>query len=407
VPSERDEFGGGTAQLKYRRNNELRAEIVRAVGGDYSRYETAEATCGLCKADLVRIADTVTSRDEPSELTLRELYDALDAAVPGMDHSHNAGNSWGISREDLKALHRAVHDESQLVTDGGSDVCKDGTDRSAINAGLVSGGEDSTVSAKVADDSVGLDLLVYLDTGTGLTENREYIESLADRLGLQLWTLRTHESYEEKVREHGFPGPSRHGMMYTSLKERQLDKLATVCSGFGNAANLHLWTGVRSSESERRMAHVEPVQEADRWTWHAPIHDWSKQKCREYIEKNDLPENPIWDELGRSGDCFCGCFGNPTEKIDLLAGGYESHAEWIETLEETAREVLDIPDERSVWGWAALSESEQRAVAAELDPAQMPLCSGCGYDFSVVTDGGNSRSVDTGTDYSGGEQDAE
>jgi hypothetical protein len=117
----------GTAQLKYRRNNDLRAEIVRAVGGDPSRYETAESTCGLCKADLVRIADTVTSRDEPSELTLRELYDTLDAAVSGMDHSHNAGNTWGIRREDLKALHRTVHDESQLVTDGGQ--CTDGTER--------------------------------------------------------------------------------------------------------------------------------------------------------------------------------------------------------------------------------------------------------------------------------------
>lgn len=120
---------GTTVQLKYRRNNELRAEIVREVGGDPSRYETGGASCGLCKADLVRIAETVTSHDEPSELTLRGLYNTLDAAVDGMNHSHNAGNTWGIERENLKALHRAVHDESQLVTDGGGNVSRAGTER--------------------------------------------------------------------------------------------------------------------------------------------------------------------------------------------------------------------------------------------------------------------------------------
>ena len=119
-------------QLTYLRNNDLRAEIVRAVGGNPGPYETAETSYCLRKADLVRVAETLTSYDEPSELTLRELYDTLDAAVPGMDHPHNAGNTWGITREDLKALHRAVHDESQLVTDGGSDVCSDGTDREKV-----------------------------------------------------------------------------------------------------------------------------------------------------------------------------------------------------------------------------------------------------------------------------------
>lgn len=271
-------------------------------------------------------------------------------------------------------------------------------ERSAVNVGLISGGMDSAVSASVSEEQVGLDLLVYLDTGTGLDENREYIEELADHLGLQLWTLRTGEQYEEKVREHGFPGPSRHGIMYRSLKERQLDKLATIVNGRGNAANLHLWTGVRQRESDRRMANVEPVQEADRWTWHAPIYDWTKAKCKIHIEENGIPENPIWKALGRSGDCFCGCFGNPAEKIDLRAAGYEDHAEWIETLEETAREVLDIPDERTVWGWGALSESEQRAVAAELDPSQMPLCAHCGPGLVPAADGGNSRSLDTGAD---------
>jgi 3'-phosphoadenosine 5'-phosphosulfate sulfotransferase (PAPS reductase)/FAD synthetase len=247
------------------------------------------------------------------------------------------------------------------------------SDRAAINVGLVSGGMDSTVSAAVADEKIGLDMLVYLDTGTGLTENREYIETLADHLELQLWTLRTSESYEDRVEENGFPGPSRHSIMYRSLKERQIGKLATICNGSGNSSNLHLWTGVRSAESERRMRNVENEAEGPRWMWHAPIHDWTKDDCRDYIDDHDLPRNDLWGTLGRSGDCFCGCFGNPEEKLDLRAAGCEGHAEWIESLEDS----VETGDETECWAWGAMSDTERRA--ARVDESQMTLCSKCEY----------------------------
>jgi len=53
---------------------------------------------------------------------------------------------------------------------------------------------------------------------------------------------------------------------------------------------------VRRQESERRMANVTPEQDGPRWTWHAPIHDWSKQDCREYVDRFDLPQNDLWDD---------------------------------------------------------------------------------------------------------------
>lgn len=254
------------------------------------------------------------------------------------------------------------------------------TGRDTVQVGLVSGGMDSTVAVAVADEQADLDLLAYLDTGTGLRENREYIEELADHLGLQFWSIRTKERYEEKVKEHGFPGPSRHGMMYTSLKERQIQKLAT----FTGDKTLVCWTGVRSDESERRMRNVEGVKEARRWWWVAPIHDWSKQDCREFLEENDLPRNPLWSTLGRSGDCFCGCFGTPEEKLDLRAAGCDYHAEWIEDLERD----VETGDEREVWAWGALSETETRALRAEKDDSQMLLCSSCA---PIETDGGHDE----------------
>ena len=243
---------------------------------------------------------------------------------------------------------------------------------------LVSGGMDSAVAAHVSVRWGPCDLLVYLDTGTGLDANREYVEEFAETLGVQLWTLRTHESYEDRVTDDGFPGPAEHGRMYRKLKERQIGRLATFSGGRGNTSDLHLWTGVRRQESKRRMANVTPEQDGPRWTWHAPIHDWSKADCREYIDRFDMPKNDLWDDLGRSGDCFCGCFGSPEEKIDLEAAGHADHADWLRNLERST----DAEDERGRWAWGALTDAEARAE--RIDGSQMTLCSTCG----AVPDGG-------------------
>lgn len=240
---------------------------------------------------------------------------------------------------------------------------------------LVSGGMDSAVAAHVAVRWGPADLLVYLDTGTGLDENREYLERYAEQLGVQLWTLRTNESYDDRVRADGFPGPSRHGIMYRSLKERQLARLATLAGGRGTRSDLHFWTGVRSDESDRRMRHVEPELDAERWTWHAPIHDWTKQDCREYLARFELPRNPLWSTLGRSGDCFCGCFGSPEEKLDLRAAGCSYLADRIDELE--AEVELDADRERELWAWGALDDAARRAARAERDEHQITLCSSC------------------------------
>lgn len=250
------------------------------------------------------------------------------------------------------------------------------TGRDVTHVGLVSGGQDSTTAAAVSNEIIDLDILAYLDTGTGVNENEEYVRELGRHLGVQPWTLSTHESYEETVKEHGFPGPAQHGTMYIKLKERQIQKLAAVTGG-----ELVLWTGVRSQESDRRMANVTGVQEGRRWTWVAPIHDWDKQQCTEYIEENDLPVNDLWSTLGRSGDCFCGCFGSPEETLDLEAAGCDKRADWLRNLESEVSEEID--GKEALWAWGALSEVEQRAEDNN-DDLQMTLCSSCG----AVPDGG-------------------
>lgn len=249
---------------------------------------------------------------------------------------------------------------------------------SETHVALCSGGRDSAVATHVSVRWGPADVIVYLDTGTGAVENREYVEQLADRLGVQCWTLRTHERYEDVVREHGFPGPSRHGILYRKLKERQIQKLAAFTDG-----DLHCWTGVRALESDRRMRTVAPEGEHDagRWYWHAPLHDWTQAERDEYLERFDLPENSLWDTLGRSADCWCGCFGTPEELIDAEAAGCDDLVRSLRSLEDE----VDRDDEKDRWAWGGLSDVEQRVE--RLDGDQVTLCSTCSLP-DVATDGG-------------------
>jgi 3'-phosphoadenosine 5'-phosphosulfate sulfotransferase (PAPS reductase)/FAD synthetase len=237
-----------------------------------------------------------------------------------------------------------------------------------FDVALVSGGQDSITAAHYTHNQIReMDVIVYLDTGTGANKNRKYVEDIADHMGLQLWTLRTHENYNDMVNEHGFPGPSQHGIFYISLKERQISKLATAVNG-----DLHLWTGVRKRESERRMGNVQEVQEVERWTWHAPIHDWSKHSCVTYIDEHDLPKNELWETLGRSADCWCGCYGNPEELIDAEACGLDDVVSQLRNLESE----VNYDDEKDIWAHGGLSHVEKRAE--RIDQENMSLCAHCG-----------------------------
>lgn len=256
------------------------------------------------------------------------------------------------------------------------------TDYNGTNVALTSGGMDSTVAAHIAIRWGPADLLIYLDTTTGARQNRRYVERLADHLGVQLWTLRTHKPYAEWVRDRQeFPGDGLHHIAYRRLKEPQIDKLYSKVE-----KPLHLWTGIRAFESDKRLASAASVEDDNRRAeryWHNPIHDWSKRDCRQYIDRFHLPRNYLWRVLGRSGDCYCGCYGSPEELLDLRAAGCVRAAERLEELQDE----IESGNERGVWAWSGMSNTEQRAERAEQDRDQMRLCSTCG--MKPLADGGH------------------
>jgi len=237
---------------------------------------------------------------------------------------------------------------------------------------LFSGGQDSAVATHLSMRYGPCEVVMYLDTGTGTQRNREYVRRFCDRYGWHLVEWRTPENYEELVRQYGFPGPSTHAWFYRYLKERQLSKFATL------GDELHFWTGVHKAESQNRMNNVEDQAEdgSGRWYWHAPCADWQPREFRTYLERFNLPRNPLWRTLGRSGDCYCGAYANRMELIDLEALG-EDRADELRRLEETITADACGFDEqrREEWAW---HDDRKHVADAMDDDDQMLLCSDCG-----------------------------
>lgn len=243
-----------------------------------------------------------------------------------------------------------------------------------VHVALFSGGQNSAVATHAAMRFGPCEAVVYLDTGTGSRRNREYIERFADEYNWHLITWRTPENYDELVRKYGFPGPSKHMWFYRYLKERQVRKFA------GFVDELHCWTGVFRAESSNRMQRVVERDDdgSGQWVWHAPLADWESEDFRRYLDRFNLPRNPLWRTIGRSGDCYCGAYANRMELIDAEACGCGDVVDNIRGIESD----IDRDDPRDEWAW---HDDEPSAWAIE-NPDQMSLCGYCEPPSEMVDD---------------------
>jgi len=244
---------------------------------------------------------------------------------------------------------------------------------------LFSGGNDSVVSTHVAHKEYPIDYTVYLDTNTGLEENKEHVKAVCDEYGWDLVilsspvTLKEFATGTDTRQPLGFPGPSAHSWAFQYFKERQLAAIATRTD-----PEPRFYSGVRSDESDRRMRNVQGgTQEAERWVWVSPVHDWPDHEMQRYRRKYGLPENPVHDKIGRSGDCFCGAYANRDTELTELQAHYPEHYEWLMDLEEEVQQEIGTDEDYCYWGFGDMDEKELRALMAENDDAQMMLCSSC------------------------------
>lgn len=210
---------------------------------------------------------------------------------------------------------------------------------------------------------------VHIDTGTGIPENRDYVQKIAEQHQFNLLAYGPPEKkdcYESIVMKYGFPGPAQHRACYIRLKERQIRKLIRDHKKLRHDKIL-LITGIRQGESARRMGYDEPVHVDGAKVWVAPLFEFSALDITDYMTLNAIPRNPVVDLLHRSGECNCGAFAKPNERKEMRLW-FPDFVKSIDDLEERTRAAGHD------WAWGT---HPPRVSKNQLKIPFMPMCVGC------------------------------
>lgn len=226
---------------------------------------------------------------------------------------------------------------------------------------LFSGGHDSLCSTAITAQHPAFSGVVHINTTIGIEETREFVRETCKREG---WPLREYfppVSYLDICKRHGMPGPGAHLYCYTRLKERCIQQLTREHKTHRHD-RIVLATGVRRSESTRRMGHVMQIKREGVRVWVAPIIDWSDEDKNAFMSMRGLRRNPVVDAINMSGECLCGAFAKNGE-LSLIAENFPKTASAIEAVQAACRDA-GVHD---TWG----------ARPPKKRPPNMELCFSC------------------------------
>ena len=135
--------------------------------------------------------------------------------------------------------------------------------------------------------------VLLVDTGYLFPETYQFVETLRDRLDLNLkvvssnWTPARLEAVHGRLWEQGADGIERYNqLMKVDPMEQALDEL-----GAGT-----WFAGLRREQSSsREQRDVVEKREDGRYKVY-PLIDWSNRDIHKYLVKHDLPYHPLWEE---------------------------------------------------------------------------------------------------------------
>jgi len=252
---------------------------------------------------------------------------------------------------------------------------------------MLSGGHDSLTAVYAASAHAKFDGRVYhIRTGIGSKATYAFVQDVCREYGWDLQTFQSASTYEQFIRERGFPGPGMHQWAYIRLKERCVRMMCDMHTRrtlrkngnvFEAKKNVALITGCRKQESARRMGTVEPLKIGEPGAngkatnkhrfWVAPCHDFSTEDQKAFMDAFDIPRNPIkMTPIGMSGECFCGAFARPNE-IAMIRQYAPDVAEEIDRLAVIAKQC----GKHAVWG--TRPDRRKGVVVAQTGP----LCNSC------------------------------
>lgn len=134
--------------------------------------------------------------------------------------------------------------------------------------------------------------VILVDTGYLFPETYQFVDTLAERLELNLKVYRPAigrawaEARYGRLWEQGVDGLDRYNRI------RKVEPMQRALTELG----VQSWfAGLRRSQSRSRQDIAFVEWSHDRWKFH-PIADWSDRDVGMYLQRHDLPYHPLWEQ---------------------------------------------------------------------------------------------------------------
>ncbi|MBD8873923.1 phosphoadenylyl-sulfate reductase [Rhodanobacter sp. DHB23] len=134
--------------------------------------------------------------------------------------------------------------------------------------------------------------VILIDTGYLFPETYQFVDTLSERLSLNLKVYRPAigrawaEARYGRLWEQGIEGLDRYNRI------RKIEPMQRALAELG----VQGWfAGLRRDQSRSRRAIDFVEWRQGRWKLH-PIADWSDRDVGRYLQKHDLPYHPLWEQ---------------------------------------------------------------------------------------------------------------
>jgi phosphoadenosine phosphosulfate reductase len=207
-----------------------------------------------------------------------------------------------------------------------------------------SGGRCSTVMlhiARLVDPQIKV---MFVNTGVEFPATVRYVQRMKAEWDLNLTIVRPEKTFWDIVDEHGFPNRRRSG---NAIKKRRSGDIPPCCkwlkekpvAKFRKVQGIEAFiTGMRASESRIRSLVLRQkgsqfyfVNSQHVWKYH-PLAFWSTKQVSDYIVRNGVPINPIYEKIDRSGCWPCTAFVGWEENLAKVSP--KLHEYMVRTLSE-------------------------------------------------------------------------
>ena len=134
--------------------------------------------------------------------------------------------------------------------------------------------------------------VVVIDTGYLFPETYRFIDSLTERLGLNLRVYQSAISGAWQEARHGRRWETGAAGIQDYNRENKVEPMERALEDL----DVGTWfAGLRRSQSSGRAKTPFIESSGERWKVH-PIADWSDRDVYEYLQRHDLPYHPLWEK---------------------------------------------------------------------------------------------------------------